>query len=117
MATYSEQDPLLPKAKQAPEIQGSRPSSIKSIEDEEAASKRSSEPAKTVLDGLMALLVGLCALLLFAVLVFPESFGGTLPDDHKPAPKTLEQRVSRILSTTPLIGNYIITHINTVNTN
>lgn len=117
MANYSEQDPLLPKDKQAPEIQGSRPSSIQGIEDEEAASKRFSEPAKGTSSGIVALLVGTCVLLLFSVLVFPESFGRTLPDDQKPLPKTLEQRVSRILANTPLIGNWPLPsqHANTAN--
>ncbi|RDW77241.1 dipeptidase-2 [Coleophoma cylindrospora] len=99
MAGYSEQDPLLPKDKPAPEIHGSRPTSVKSIENEESSAKRR-------FDGLMALFAGICALLLFSVLVYPDSLGRTPSEGQKPLPKTLEQRVSRILATTPLIDGH-----------
>ena len=100
---YTEQDPLLPKGKGAPEIQGSRP---QSINDEEQVSDDDNQPRRNGLSDFMAIIFGICFFGSVFLILFPGGPLGDLFGDQRPAPKTLEERVNRILEDTPLIGIY-----------
>jgi membrane dipeptidase len=104
MSYYSEQDPLLPKDAGAPEIQGSRPQSIKNVGAQEAEVFEDVQDDNTqrrkILGDIMPLIFGLCLLLSFVLIFLPEDILG----DRRPVPRTIEQRVNRILTDTPLIG-------------
>ena len=99
---YTEQDPLLPKDKGAPEIHGSRPQSINNVGNEEAEvfEEDDDPPRRKILGDIMPLIFGLCLLFSFALIFLPEDILG----DERPVPKTVEQRVNKILTNTPLIG-------------
>jgi membrane dipeptidase len=99
---YTEQDPLLPKDKGAPEIHGSRPQSINNVGNEEAEvfEEDDDTPRRNILENIMPLIFGLCLLFSFALIFLPEDILG----DERPVPKTVEQRVNKILTDTPLIG-------------
>ena len=102
MSYYTEQDPLLPKDKGAPEIHGSRPQSIKNVGNEEAEVFEDDDdtPRRKILGDIMPLIFGLCLLFSFALIFLPEDILG----DERPVPRTVEQRVNKILTDTPLIG-------------
>ncbi|KAL3418195.1 membrane dipeptidase [Phlyctema vagabunda] len=103
MAYAKEEDPLLPRDRQAPEIQSSRAGSINDIRNEEAQEPKSdARPSRQVLNDLMALVIGLSAVFVFATVFFPSDVFG----DGKPQPKTIDQRVSSILADTPLIDGH-----------
>jgi hypothetical protein len=97
----TEQDPLLPRDEGAPEIHGSRPQSINYEETEvfEEDEKPQRQPFKDVLP----LIFGICILLSLAFIFLPEDTSR----GQKPEPTTIEQRVNRILTDTPLIGTYL----------
>jgi membrane dipeptidase len=99
---YQETDPLLPRNRPAPEIQGSRPQSINEVGNEDAISPDTEITSKPRmgLGDIYALLLGLIALAFFAVLIFPNGFKEVLGD----GPQTIDERVNSILSRTPLIG-------------
>jgi membrane dipeptidase len=108
----SEQDPLLPQDKGAPEIIGSRAPSIygnnyigngETTEDDGSQSHQATRSERSY-KFLMIVIV-----IYFALLVYLSQFIG----DWRPAPKTLEERVNRILSDTPLIGTYSTTPLRT----
>lgn len=116
MSYYSpkEQDPLLPKDEPSPEIQGSRPQSIYYDQGQEEHMNRDSKyaPPRTVLSqrqrskaNWLACVGGLFMLATVAVVFFPDQIFG----DGRPVPKTIDQRVNRILEDTPLIGNSQLT--------
>ncbi len=101
MSYFTEQDPLLPKAERSPEIQGSRPSSINDICDvENRISEGDHQPARQVFNDFMAMIFGLCVIVSFAFIFLPDD----VVRDRRPIPKTIEERVNRILTDTPLIG-------------
>jgi membrane dipeptidase len=105
MSYYTEQDPLLPKDKGAPEIHGSRPQSIKNVgndanEEAEVFEDDDDTPRRKILGDIMPLIFGLCLLFSLALIFLPEDIFG----DQRPVPKTVEQRVNKILTDTPLIG-------------
>ncbi|KAL2068546.1 hypothetical protein VTL71DRAFT_14883 [Oculimacula yallundae] len=101
MSYPSEQDPLLPGDKRSPEIHGSRPESFSDeylkeelIDDEQPKSSTSSNFAPMIL--------GLCILSCLFLIFMPSE----IPGDDRPAPKTIHQRVNRILEDTPLIDGH-----------
>ena len=100
---HTEVDPLLPNDKRAPEIQGSRPQSINDeyvIEEQVSDDER--RPRRNGFADFMAMVFGIC---FFAGLFFILFPGGDLFGDEQPkSPKTLDERVTRILEDTPLIG-------------
>ena len=103
----TEQDPLLPIDKPAPEIQGSRPQSIKDVGDVETQPQDNHvRPPRSLLDNLMTMMIGLCAVAVIIVIFMPEWFLGDIGGDWRPPPRTLEERVARILTDTPLIGKF-----------
>jgi hypothetical protein len=106
MAYYKETDPLLPNDRGAPEIHGSRASSINNVvvineEDEEDGQPH--RPRRAT-DDLMAMIFGLCLLVSLALMFSPYGWFDDILGDRRPAPQTIEQRVNRILADTPLIG-------------
>jgi membrane dipeptidase len=95
----TEEDPLLPKTKGAPEIQGSRPQSI----NHELIGEDSSQRQQTGFGGLIHCVIGILFFVLLFLTLAPEALDDFL-GDRRPTPKTLEERVDRILTDTPLIG-------------
>ena len=104
MSYNSEQDPLLPKDKGAPEIHGSRPSSFKDVtvsaEELEAATDTEDQPRRAFNDALGMFVILLCFLLALGLYFFPDD----VFDGFEPGPRTIEERVKDILTNTPLIG-------------
>jgi membrane dipeptidase len=101
----TERDPLLPNDKGAPEIQGSRPQSINNeYVIEEQVSDDDNSPRRNSLNDLMAIVFGICFFGIVFLVLFPDGPLGDLFGDRRPTPKTLEERVNRILEDTPLIG-------------
>lgn len=101
MPYSTEQDPLLPKDEQAPEVMGSRPSSIKNFHDaieNEGKDEDDHNPKRHLLNDIMAGIFGSALLLSIFFILVPNGFWG------KPSPMTIEQRVHQILVDTPLIG-------------
>jgi len=109
MTSYREDDPLLPKTRNSPEIKGSRPSSISDVytfkelngqEEDDVSERRRFNDS-------MAMVVTLCLLVSFIFIFFPQDSS----KDTRPIPTTIEERVERILTDTPLIGQqqYILT--------
>lgn len=111
MAFSKEDDPLLPKAPSAPEISRSRPQSFKDgnetyyfkeiqIEDEDPGSHD-----RTFFHECVTVLA-LCAVFSLIFIFYPQETS----DDISPITGTLDERVARILTETPLIGQiYIVT--------
>jgi membrane dipeptidase len=101
----SEQDPLLPQDKGAPEIYGSRAPSIHtgyaSTEEPVPEEDDNQRFRRNLLASVKFILVDVALLLLFGLI-----FLGRFPGDTKQEPETLEERVDAILSNTPLIGTY-----------
>lgn len=106
---YTEEDSLLPKYKGAPEIKGSRPQSINDDIVEEQVSDydgqiRTSEKSPS---NWIHVLFGICFFAsIFLILLYPDGPLGDLFGEHRPVPKTLQERVDRVLEDTPLIGTY-----------
>ncbi|TVY56101.1 Dipeptidase sirJ [Lachnellula cervina] len=109
---YTEEDPLLPRDTRAPEIHGSRPQSIKegyvSAETTNQLSNDGNADELYVgrpnyLNHSVFLIIFLCifSLGLWSVPNFKDIFG-----DRKPGPQTIEQRVNKILTDTPLIDGH-----------
>lgn len=109
MSSYynEEHDPLLPNGPKAPEISSrSRPEGLNhndsnSVPDSRGGiveEKRQQETSKDFL----TVLLKLCFVLGAAYILLPINFlSGVLPG---PIPLTIDQRVTKILSNTPLIG-------------
>lgn len=100
----AEQDPLLPEDAGAPEIHGSRPQSINYEETE--VFDEDEKPQRQLLNDVWPMIFGLCIFLSLAFAFLPED---TDPN-QRPEPTTIEQRVNRILTDTPLIGTYLKLH-------
>jgi membrane dipeptidase len=100
MSYYTEQDPLLPRENRSPEIHGSRAQSINNVtvaEEKEAAESR-----PWSLNGFPAIILAICffgSIYMFLVPYLDNYLG-----EERPEPRTIEERVNRILSDTPLIG-------------
>ncbi|KAG0645298.1 dipeptidase [Hyphodiscus hymeniophilus] len=106
---YKEVDPLLPNDKRAPEIQGSRPQSINDeyiIEEQVSDDKRELRRKRNGLADLMALVFGIAFFASIILVLFPDGPLGDLFGDKPPTPKTLDERVTRILEDTPLIDGH-----------
>lgn len=106
MPFLTEKDALLPQNDKTPEIIGPRPSSSKNfydaeadIADNEGEDEDDFDPKRHLVNDIMAMVFGLALLLSVVFIFLPDSFWG-----DKPGPMTIEQRVHRILSDTPLIG-------------
>lgn len=106
MSYQKETDPLLPQDKPAPEIHGSRASSINDVtvpevelEDEVPRLRRRSE-------SLIWITLSFMGLLTIAVLLTPNDFFDAMFGNEWSRPKTIDQRVNRILADTPLIGRF-----------
>jgi hypothetical protein len=107
MAYYKETDPLLPNDRGAPEIHGSRASSINNVVViETGVNEEDGQPQRPrrAADDLMAVIFGLCLLVSLALMFSPDGWFDDILGDRRPAPQTIEQRVNRILTDTPLIG-------------
>jgi len=108
MSYYTEQDPLLPKDQPAPEIHGSRPQSIrdvsdgKQIDDAEISSVAEDfdRPSRRDFRELIPIILGICVFISFTLISLPTN----IPGDERPVPRTIDERVNRILTDTPLIG-------------
>jgi membrane dipeptidase len=97
----TEHDSLLPKDEGAPEIHGSRPQSINEVYDiETEVFEEDEKPKRQLLNDAFSMIFGLCVLLSLALIFSP----GDPSRIQEPNPKTVEQRVNRILTDTPLIG-------------
>jgi membrane dipeptidase len=109
MSYYSEQDPLLPNDKQAPEIQGSRPQSFKDVTVSEAergeVPRNEDIPARIAFNDILILMLGLCVFLVLGFMFVPDD----ALDGWQPGRRTIEQRVNKILTSTPLIGIFYST--------
>ncbi|KAF8850467.1 hypothetical protein BDZ45DRAFT_731541 [Acephala macrosclerotiorum] len=108
MSFFTEKDALLPKDEKDLEIIGSRPSSSKNFYDTEAdiagnegEDEDDHDPKRHLLNDIMAMVFGIALLLSVVFIFLPDSFWG-----DKPGPMTVEQRVHRILSDTPLIDGH-----------
>lgn len=100
----AEEQSLLPRSKNAPEISGSRPQSINlngSISNDEVAQFNICNPQQPS-RSLRAILSTGLLLIGLVVLLFWRPFLSARPE-----PRTLEERVNRILSDTPLIGKHL----------
>jgi hypothetical protein len=102
----SEEDPLLPWDKGAPEIHGSRASSLhdnsntfneRTTEEDDQQRQQPASRGKSL--EVVIYFIIYVALLLFSGKFFLGQLG-----DQRPEPKTLEERIDRVLSDTPLIG-------------
>ena len=109
---YTETDPLLPNDKGAPEIQGSRPQSINNeylpISEEQAPEDENRLQRESLSEGPRNF-VPIVFMFIFFSFIFFIIFPGDLGDlfgDKRPIPKTLDERVTRILEDTPLIGMF-----------
>jgi hypothetical protein len=102
-----EQDPLLPKDSGAPEVdQGSRPPSIENVyATREELEKGVDQRARKRLNMLFFVVLKLCFVVGLGLILLSAFFREHFLGD-KPRPDTLEERVNRILSETPLIGNW-----------
>jgi hypothetical protein len=125
MSYYTEEDPLLPRDNRSPEIHGSRPQSIKEVySTTETITPEPNEPSNA--DGLgvgqpkrrscfeyLFFVFGVCVTLSLIFLAIPESVWDDVFWDT--TPHTIDQRVNRILTNTPLIGissiSLLSTHI------
>ncbi len=107
MSYYSEQDPLLPKNAPAPEIQGSRPQSLKDVTVSRAElgeAEAEAKPRPRAFNDILAVILGLCFFATVAFIFVPDD----ILDGLQPEPRTIEQRVNKILANTPLIGISVI---------
>ena len=103
----SEIDPLLPNHKRAPEIQGSRPQSINNeYVIEEQVSDDDARPHRKGFNDIMAVIFVICLFVSMYFVLFHDGSLGDLFGDERPSPRTLDERVTRILDETPLIGIY-----------
>lgn len=116
MPYYTEEDPLLPKANRSPEIQGSRPQSIKESYTTTETETITPEPKQPSYDDELSvgrpkrrsifdycyLIFGLCVVLSLIFLAIPQGLWDDVFWDTRP--HTIDERVSRILTNTPLIG-------------
>lgn len=109
MPSYREDDPLLPRTRNSPEISGSRPSSISDVYEfkELRGEEEDDDSERRRFNDSMAMVVALCLLVSVIFIFFPLDS----PTDPRPIPSTIEERVERILTDTPLIGQqqYILT--------
>lgn len=109
MPDLSEQDPLLPKSSSAPEIHGAQSHSLNNVDIVEVHVTLEEETPhrERSLNNVLAVVFGICLTLSLVLAALPDDFyKGLLP---KPTPKTIGQRVSKILEDTPLIGLYSYT--------
>ncbi|KAM0126450.1 hypothetical protein ACHAP3_009260 [Botrytis cinerea] len=100
---YTEQDPLLPPERSSPEIKDSK-------ETQNGCDEPPNGRGKRPFSDLMAAVLGLCSLLILTMLIIPDGFVDDVFNHHWPfgnqEPKTVEERVDRILSETPLIDGH-----------
>ncbi|KAH9208928.1 membrane dipeptidase-like protein [Leptodontidium sp. 2 PMI_412] len=101
MSYSSEQDPLLPGDKRSPEIHGSRPQSINDeyVKEEILDDTRA---RRSIWSDIAPMIFGLCIFSSLVMIFMPSD----LLRDDRPIPKTISQRVNRILEDTPLIDGH-----------
>lgn len=102
---YTETDPLLPRDKPAPEIHYSRPQSINDVDggDAMAGSAGEDNMPRWGVNHMIATCAGLITVVFLIIVILPEGFRSVWGDGPW-APLTIDQRVNRILSETPLMG-------------
>ncbi|RAL58318.1 hypothetical protein DID88_006430 [Monilinia fructigena] len=110
MHYYTEQDPLLPRDKSSSEIKVSSPSSQIERKDNQYDFDSTTSRGKRSFNDLMAVVLGLCSVLILTMLVIPngfmkDTFHRGWPSGHQ-NPKTIEERVDKILLDTPLIDGH-----------
>lgn len=94
---YTEGDPLLPKDKGAPEI----------VEEDGSDDDGQLRSRGNGLNNLLATVFGICFFAsIFLVLLNPDGPLGDPFGEQRPLPRTMEERVDRVLQDTPLIGIY-----------
>jgi hypothetical protein len=105
IAMSAEEQSLLPQSKGAPEIYGSRPPSLNNGtgSNEEAAEWNAYRPRPSSRNWPATLSLGLLFVGLVVLLLSQQPL--ELPSP-RPEPGTIEERVNRILSDTPLIGRH-----------
>jgi membrane dipeptidase len=111
MSYYTEEDPLLPRDRQAPEIHGSRPQSIKedyiTTETDQLSNDDELDvgrPNRRNFSDYMGLILGLCIFSSLILITTPEAIFRDIFGDRRTGPQTIEQRANKILTENPLIG-------------
>lgn len=97
---YTEADPLLPRDKPAPEIHGSRASTINDIDDQNSPDIAETKRRQGGLGEFVALCIAFLTLTSLFLIIFPDGF------ELDARPRTIEHRVTKILTKTPLIGKH-----------
>jgi membrane dipeptidase len=115
---YNEQDPLLPKDRPAPEIQGSRAQSVNDVVDREALPLdiNYNTGRRRRFGDVLALFIGMTALLFLVSMISPDGWK-SIWGDNPWAARTVDERVNSILTRTPLIGVNAFTLTNSGVTN
>jgi hypothetical protein len=103
---YTEQDPLLPRDKGLPGIRDSHPQGIN--RNVENTTNHASRKSRKAFNDSMTVVLALCSAIIFTMLFLPTNlFAGLF--DHRwrfghQKPLSIQERVDRILTDTPLIG-------------
>ncbi|KAB8305179.1 hypothetical protein EYC80_004469 [Monilinia laxa] len=110
MHYYTEQDPLLPRDKSSSEIKVSDPGFQTEQKDNQYEFDSTTSRGKRSFNDLMAVVLGLCSVLILTMLVIPtdfidDTFHRGWPSERQD-PKTIGERVEKILLTTPLIDGH-----------
>jgi membrane dipeptidase len=103
---YTEQDPLLPRDKGMPGIRDSHPPGIN--RNGEHTTNHASRKSRNAFNDSMTVVLALCSAIIFTMLFLPTNLIGGL-FDHRwrfghQEPLSIQERVNRILTDTPLIG-------------
>ncbi|RDL41419.1 Dipeptidase [Venustampulla echinocandica] len=101
---YTEGDALLPTSNRAPEIPASQPPSLKEAYEPELQSFRKLKPPRN----FIWTVIGLCVIVSTTVFITSQDFYSEFFKHLKPlpSPRTIEERVNKILTETPLIDGH-----------
>jgi hypothetical protein len=105
MSYSTENDPLLPRDSQSPGIQCSRSQSIGDVEEKDQEIIEDHRTWRKGMDDAGSMLLRFCLIVALSLGVL--YLGSQKQGDQRPVPKTINQRVNRILESTPLIGTFI----------
>ncbi|PQE17832.1 membrane dipeptidase protein [Rutstroemia sp. NJR-2017a WRK4] len=105
---YTEQDPLLPRDKGMPGIRDSHPPGIN--RNVEHTTNHASRKSRNAFNDSMTVVLALCSAIIFTMLFLPTNLIGGL-FDHRwrfghQEPLSVQERVNRILTDTPLIDGH-----------